>query len=78
MGSRTNWPRTPKPNPEVLEALEKALQAARSGHVTAATIVLVNPVHEVEHVTVGAVTGAIALSLIGGLAKAAHLIISDT
>jgi hypothetical protein len=69
--------RTPKANQEVVEALERLLEAARRGEVPAATIVVVNPLHEVETVTVGNIHQLSKILLVGGLSVAAQELLQN-
>jgi hypothetical protein len=75
MGTVKKWAHDPPPNPEVIKMFEVALAAARRGHIQAATVVLVNPVHDVEHHCAG-VRGVLRHSLIGGLSAAAQFLIN--
>ena len=67
----------PRPNADVIEALEQALDAARDGYVRAVVIVTANPLFEVENRAAGTVTGPIIHALIGGLSVAAHKLLQD-
>jgi len=70
--SVTQWRKAPLPNSEVVEALERALEAARRGHVRTLALVVVNPLHETETVAVGDLGNVGKLVLIGGLSFAAN------
>jgi hypothetical protein len=65
-------PRVHQANAEVVEALERLLEAARAGAVRAVSVVVVNPLHEVETVTVGNIHQTSKILLIGGLSVAAQ------
>jgi hypothetical protein len=65
-------PRAHQANAEVVEALERLLEAARAGAVRSVSIVVVNPLHEVETVTVGNIQNISKILLIGGLSVAAQ------
>lgn len=67
----------PRPNSDVIEALEQALDAARNGYVRAVVIVTANPLFQVEDKTAGAAPGALMHALIGGLSVAAHKLLQD-
>lgn len=62
----------PRPDTDVVRVLEQALNAARLGHIRAVTLVVVNPLHEVETQAAGDQTGSLKHALIGGLSSAAH------
>lgn len=61
----------PRPNDEVVDMIERALRAAKSGRARTATIVLVTH-QKVEHASAGEMGPGRITSLIGGLSEAAH------
>lgn len=66
----------PRPDSEVVEALEKALEAAKKGHVRAALVVLVDPLQMAEHAAVGDLPRCRTV-LIGGMSVAAHKLLQE-
>jgi hypothetical protein len=61
----------PRPDPDVVELLERVLASARLGYVRAITIVAVNPINEVETPSAGEVDLTRLTALQGGLLRAA-------
>ena len=62
----------PRPNVEVIDLLEKIIDAAKKGLVCAVVVVPVNPVNEVEAIFAGDLSRIRSTALIGGLVRAAH------
>jgi len=71
------WQRAPKPSPDVIRVLEQALEAAKRGLVRCVVVVVVNPIHEVEHATGGEHRAGYGHVLIGGLSAAAQTILRE-
>jgi hypothetical protein len=67
----TRFRAAPRPNSEVVDALEKLLEAARNGTVRSLALVVVNPLSQIETYAVGDLA-ACRIILIGGLAVAAQ------
>jgi len=61
----------PRPSPETIQILERALNAARRGYVQAVVVVAVTPVHEAQVLLGGDLSEIRANSLLGGLTRAA-------
>lgn len=74
--AEAKWPRRPRPNPDVIQALEGALAAARAGLVEAVVIVAINRLLEAEEVAAGTLDGPAKFAMIGGLSSAAHKLIA--
>lgn len=64
-----------KPHAEVVTLLERALYAARQGHIRSVALVAVNPMHEVETATAGDLSEIRAGSLVRGLARVTNELI---
>lgn len=62
----------PRPDPDVVQALEIVLAAARLGRIRSIALVTVNPVYDVESHAVGELKGTFRHGLISGLSSAAH------
>jgi hypothetical protein len=77
MADTDRWARAPRPDPDVIRILEQALGSARKGHVRAVTIVLVNPLHEVESASAAPHATTWRHALIGGLSSAAHKLLKE-
>lgn len=69
--------RNPRPDADVIEALEKALRASRLGHVRAVAIITVNPLHEIDTLEAGNIEAPFRDALIAGLARAAHRLLAE-
>lgn len=67
----------PRPDPEIVEVLERALAAAKKGHIRCILICTVNPLHEPECVTAGDITSSKRHVMIGALSSAAHKLIQQ-
>jgi hypothetical protein len=67
--------RHPRPDVEVVEILERALDSARKGYVQTVTLVVVNALHHVETATAGDLSDVRANVLLGGLSRAAAEVI---
>lgn len=70
------WLKHPKPNNEVVQALEQALAAAKRGQLRAVVVVTVNPLHETESLAAGADNPVLHTVLVGAMAKAYSELIS--
>lgn len=71
------WQRPPRPNEEVVRIIRLALQAAERGSVRRVTIVVVNPLYEVEHTTGGDSRPGYGHAMIGGLSAASRKILKE-
>jgi hypothetical protein len=67
----------PKPNNEVIELLERTLEAARHGRVPYIAIIAGNPVNEVQPLLAGDLSTIRANALLGGLARAANNLLKE-
>jgi hypothetical protein len=72
MQTPAQWRRKPRPNSDVIQALEQALHAARNGGIRSIVIVTCDPLKEVETASAGDLSKAARASLIGALVMAAH------
>lgn len=72
MGSTVRFQPRPAPDSDVIELLERALDAARKGLIKTVIITGVNPLHECESKSAGDLGSINATVLIGGLSRAAH------
>lgn len=61
----------PPPREDVIDCLERLLEAAKAGNVRSIVIVASNQVYEVETRNAGALDGIRRTVLLGGLARAA-------
>lgn len=77
MTDSCRWHRTPKPSPDVIRVLEQALEAAKRGQIRCLVVVVVNPIHEVEHATGGEHHAGYGHVLIGGLSAAVQTILRE-
>lgn len=68
--------KTPRPDAEVVELLQRLLSAAQHGYVRSVVVVTVNPVQEVERLTAGDLSPIRLNALLGGLAQLKSHIIS--
>lgn len=62
----------PRPDPDVVDLLERVLVSARNGYVRSVAVVAVNPVHQVETAAAGDLSEVRASVLLGGLSRAAN------
>ena len=69
------WLKNPKPDSQVVLALENALAAARRGQVRSAVLVTVNPLREVESIVCGEVDETGRIVLIGAISVVNHRLI---
>lgn len=58
----------PRPDPKVLELVERLREAAIKGHIRAMTVVTINPLLEVEKAQAGELDNVRRHLMIGGLA----------
>ncbi len=62
----------PKPDGDVIDLLQRALESARKGYVKSVAVVLVNPLHQVETGAAGDLSDVRTNVLLGGLTRAAN------
>lgn len=72
MARQVRWKNNPRPDGDVVDLLERALQSARRGFVKSAALVLVNPLHQVETAAAGDLSEVRTNVLLGGLTRAAN------
>ena len=72
------WRKPPRPDEDVVRALEMALEAARRGHVRSMALVVVNQLHEAETSTAGDLGPVRRTIIVGALSAIAHNLISPT
>lgn len=66
------WQRDLKPDPSVLELLDKLQAAARRGHIRALAVVVINPLLETEVGSAGGIENVKKHILLGGLWEAGY------
>lgn len=64
--------KAPKPDDEIVQAIERALVAAKEGRLRSVLIVGVDPLHRPESISAGDLGPGFKASLLGALAQAAH------
>lgn len=67
-----------RPDMEVVDLLERALQSARMGHTRGILVVPVNPINEAEVLLAGDLSQARANAIIGGAVRAVHKLTRET
>lgn len=63
--------RHPRPDPEVVDLLERVLAAARKGYVKTVAIAAVNPLHQVETGVAGDLSHVRTNAVLAGLTRTA-------
>ena len=77
MPSRTRFKGTLRPDLEVVAVLERALQAARGGHIKAISLVLVTQANLIEEKAAGDLSEHRVNALLAGLARSSYYLLTD-
>lgn len=75
--SVTQFRRNPRPDSDVVHALEAALAAAKMGHVRSLLMVTLNPLNEAETASFGQLEGSSRFVAIGALSALAHELLQE-
>lgn len=67
---------SPLPDTDVVKLLESMLESARQGRIRTLAVVLVNPVHETQHITAGDLSPVRRNALLGGITQAKHALLA--
>lgn len=71
------WRKGPRPDPDVIQLVDKLAEAAREGRVRALVVVTVNPLLEVESAEAGDLENVKKHLLMGGLSAAKHRLLNN-